>query len=252
MSKRRAPAGLIPAAAQQRDVQLTLSDDEQALSNDAIATFEAVLGGRDALAEALAVAESAPEVDKVSALLLDARYDTYSLRRICAMAGLTIADLFAAYKKATLIRAHLQLAPIIASRLVGIVQDLFTRAQPHYLPCGTCRGAKSITPDPTPKNPTPAPEPCAACQATGQILHLPELDRQKLALEIAEVIKPKGGFTFNQANILQPGASGGGSITAPGALEQMQQAVSSVLYADRAHPAAIVEGEATPVEEGPA
>jgi len=230
MTTRRTAGGLIPAAAQRRADPLALSEDEQALSNDAVATFEAVLGGRDALAEALSVADSSPEVDKISSLLLDARYDSFSLRRICAMAGLTVADLFAAYKKATLVRAHLQLAPIIAARLVGVVTDLFIRAQPHYLPCGTCRGTATVTPTPTAKIPDPSPIPCDACQGTGQILHLPELDRQKLALEIADVIRPKAGFTLQQATILHTANGASGSVTAPGALEQLQQAVSVVLY----------------------
>lgn len=233
--KKRA-GGLMLAAARLDAAPLALTAEEADLSAGAIATFEAVLGGRDALVDALCVADGSPEVDKITSLLLDARYDGWSLRRVCATAGLTVADFFAAYKKAALVRAHLQLVPVITQKLVGVVDDLLTRAQPHYLPCGVCQGSGTVTPAPTRTQPTPSAQTCESCQGQGRVLHLPDLDRQKLALEVAEVIKPRAGFTFNQATVVA--ASGG---AAPGALEQLQQAVSAVLYAP---------GARTPVVDG--
>ena len=226
MKKR--PGTLVPAAARPSGTGASkLTPEELDLSTTAVLAFEAALGGRAALIDALAVAQDAPDVARVVDLLLDPRYDRCSLRRLCTMAGLTIADFFLAYKKATLVRAHIEAAPIIARKLVGIVDDLMTRAQPHYVPCSTCRGTGTVVPEPTRDQPNPRPEPCRAC-TNGQVLLFPDLDRQKLALEVAELIKPRASLTFNQANVLAPGGRG---PTAPGALEQLQQAASAILFA---------------------
>lgn len=246
--KRQHASKLIPAAARPNGQGITtLTAEEADLSASAVMEFEKALGGRDALIDVLAVADDAPEVARVIDLLLDARYDGFSLRRLCTMTGLTIADFFAAYKKAAIVRAHIQAAPIIAAKLVGVVDDLMTRAQPHYLTCPVCRGTGSLVPEPTEKKPNPQPEPCKAC-VDGKQLVLPDLDRQKLALEVAELIKPKGGLVFNQANLLNAGGDRQ-SIGAPGALEQLQQAASAVLFgrAPRAEP---VDGETITAGQG--
>ena len=138
------PGKLVPAAARASGVGVTAyTTEETLLSDEAVATFERLIGGREALVDVLAVADDAPEVARVVDLLLDARYDTYSLRRLCTITGLTVADFFAAYRKATIVRAHIQMAPIIAAKIVGVVDDLMTRAQPHYLTCASCRGTGS-------------------------------------------------------------------------------------------------------------
>jgi hypothetical protein len=248
--KRRPTTGLIPAAARPDPQAMILTEAEADLSADAIATFETALGGRDALIDALCVADGTPEVDKVTALLLDMRYDGWSLRRICALANLTVADFFTAYRKAALVRAHLQLIPVITAKLVGVVDDLLTRAQPHYVRCDACNGTTTFVPEPTKDLPNPSPQPCKACKGTGQHLLLPDLDRQKLALEVAEVIKPKSGFTFNQANVLAADRVGS-NPTAPGALEQMQQAVNAILFKGPA-PSTRAPIEAEVVPEVPA
>lgn len=241
---------MIPAAARPDGSGITtLTLEEADLSAGAVMEFERALGGRDALIDVLAVADGAPEVAKVINLLLDTRYESFSLRRICLMTGLTVADFFAAYKKASIVRAHIQTAPIIAAKLVGVVEDLMTRAQPHYLTCMVCRGTGSITPEPTKEKPNPGPEPCKSC-VDGKQLVLPDLDRQKLALEVAELIKPRGGMVFNQANLLNAGGGDRG-LGSPGALEQLQQAASAVLFSRAPAPVPdspdAVDGEVEPI-----
>lgn len=221
MTKRRTTA-LVPASA--RSAQ-PLTSTERTLADEGVTTFEEILGGREKLTQVLAVATDEPEVALVTDLLLDPRYQHHSLRQLCAMTGLTVADLLTAYRKAVIVQAHVQAAPIIAGKLIGVVEDLMTRAQPHYLPCATCHGSGSVIDLPSKDQPSPAPRVCTAC-TNGQQLHLPDLDRQKLALEVAELVKPKSGITFNQANVL--GAGGGSSMG--GSLEQLQQAVSDVLF----------------------
>jgi len=247
--KKKRTGMMIPAAARPDGRGITpLTDEEVDLSANAVMAFETALGGRDALIDVLAVADDAPEVARILNLLLDPRYQAMSLRRLCTMTGLSVADFFAAYKTAAVVRAHIQAAPIIAAKLLGVVDDLMTRAQPHYLICPVCRGTGSIVPEPTTAKPNPIPEPCTSC-VEGRQLVLPDLDRQKLALEVAELIKPRGGMVFNQANLLNTNGdrpSGG----ATGALEQLQQAASSVLFsrapAPVEAPETIINGEVAP------
>lgn len=222
MTRRRSHA-LVPAAS--RSAQ-PLTSAERTLADEGVATFEEILGGRRKLTQVLSVATDEPEVALVTDLLLDPRYQQHSLRQLCAMTGLTVADLLTAYRKAVIVQAHVQAAPIIAGKLIGVVEDLMTRAQPHYLPCAVCRGSGQVIDAPTKDIPAPQPRTCTAC-VNGQQLHLPDLDRQKLALEVAELVKPKAGITLNQANIV--GSNGGGGSFG-GSLEQLQQAVSDVLF----------------------
>ena len=79
---------------------LTLTPEEADLSVAAIDAFTVALGGRSAVLDALQVANGTPEVDQITKLLSDPCYAGWSLRKLCTLAGLTIADLFAAYKKA--------------------------------------------------------------------------------------------------------------------------------------------------------
>jgi hypothetical protein len=224
-AKKRTQA-LVPAASR---LTHTITDQESALADEGVAVFEQIIGGRKKLTDALAVASTDADVARVTDLLLDPRYERHNLRSLCKMVGLTVADLLTAYRKAAIIQAHIQSAPIIAGKLIGVVEDLMTRAQPHYLPCPICRGTGTVVPEPTRDNPNPSPRPCQNC-VDGQVYTLPDLDRQKLALEISELIKPRAGITLNQANIVGSGNGGGDARALGGSLEQLQQAVSDVLF----------------------
>src|SRR5262249_56834497 len=105
---------LVPAAARVPDV---LSEDETQLNLEAIETFTRIVGGREALISVLSVCQVAPDVDKVVTFLMDPRYERLSLKKICYLAGLTVADLFVAYTKPLITRAHIQATHIGAAKL---------------------------------------------------------------------------------------------------------------------------------------
>jgi hypothetical protein len=210
---------LIPAAARQT---AALNQAEEDLSGAAIEMFTKAVGGRDALSNVLAIADTAPDVAKVADLLLDPRYDRLSLRRICEMAGLTVADLFVAYRKALITRAHIEASHIIANKLPPIVADVMTRATPALVVCAVCHGERIE------HLAGGATRPCVACAGEGRVFSEPDLDRQKLALELGQLTSGKGSFLIQQ-NQQIVAASAAGSHTA-GALEQLQQAVGDVLF----------------------
>lgn len=204
---------------------LTVAESD--LSSHAIDTFVKVVGGRAKLTEILTIAGASAEVDQIVALLLDPRYDHLPLRRLCALANLTIVDLFTAYKKALLVEAHLRAYKEVTDRLVPVVVDVMTRAAPYHLPCEACGGQGAV---PDPDDPAAAYARCVVCQGHGKLLHYPDLDRQKLALDLAQLVQKAGG---SATNIIQANVSAAPAATpaSRGALEALQQAVGDLLSA---------------------
>jgi len=217
MAKSTASA-LVPAAVRRGND--TLSDAEWALSDHSIATFVAQVGGKQELIDALAVADSAPDVDRIVRLLLDPRYDGYSLKRLCALAGVTVADLFVAYRKALIARSHLEASRIIAAKLPPVVDDVMTRAAPQPMTCPSCHNAPGKR------------ELCVTCQGSGAIKTEPDLDRQKLALELGQLTQKSKGL-FIQQNAIAASAA---TLSSPGGgmLEQLQQVVGDLLFSREA------------------
>jgi hypothetical protein len=218
--RRVVTTALVPAAARAPEV---LTQEELDLNAAAIDTFTKVVGGRDQLIDVLSVAATAPEIDRLVNALLDPRFARTSLRRLCTLAGLTVADLFAAYRKALIARAHIEASHTIAAKLPPIVDDVMTRATPQPIACTVCKatGRRRIG---------GALVPCAVCGGRGVVASEPDLDRQKLALELGQLTqKGGGGFFIQQTQIANATAAtlaaGGG-----GMLEQLQQVVGELLF----------------------
>lgn len=235
---------------------LSLTDAEADLSAAAVDAFTVAIGGRQALLDALVVASGSADVDKVTNLLIDPRYGGWSLRRICALAGLSVADLFRAYQKALVVKAHLQATRIVTAQLTHVVDDIMRRSRPHDETCDSCEGTGTYTPEPSKKEPNPEPRSCPACRGRGSVHCQPDLDRQKVALELGQLIQRQGGISIAQNNLTLP--AGASSPTAPGALEQLQQAVHETLYprarplpaASAPHAETPIDAEVLPDDEG--
>lgn len=204
-------SALVPAASR---VGTALGDVEAVLNSDAIEVFARAVGGRDQLADTLAVAGHSPEIERITTLLLDPRYASWSLARLCQTVGITVAELFASYRKALIARAHIEASHIIASKLPPVVTDVMDKARPSPVPCDVCHGTQTI--DATP---------CWRCEGTGRVLSEPTVERHKLALELGQLLEKKGGLVVQQNNL-----AANLSATAPGALEQLQQAVGDLLF----------------------
>lgn len=220
-----------------------LAPEEIDLVSQAVETFATALGGRQVLTDTLAIAATSPEVARVYTLLDDARYRGRSLRWICETAGLTVADLFKAFRQALLVKAHLEATRKIVADLPGVVEDVMQRARPMIATCRACRGTGTITAEPSPAVPNPEPRRCDPCEGTGKVITYPDLDRQKVALELGQLLSKGGGITLQQNTLVAPAApiaAGSG----PGSFEALQAAVRSVLHPPRSI-APIVEGTVT-------
>ena len=235
MAKRRSPgtSALVPAASRAPEA---LSEVEATLNAQAIETFTKTVGGRDQLAEVLSVGSTSPDVEKIALYLLDPRYTHFSLRRLCALTGITVADLFTAYRKAMIAKSHIEATHVIASRSLAVVEDVMTRAAPQRTVCPKCLGTSAA-----------GQGPCVICNSTGHIQTEPDLDRQKLALELAQLTEKKGGILMQQNTI----AASALSSTHSGALEQLHQAVGDLLFSPqrRRNSAPVVDAEVATIDD---
>lgn len=209
-----------------------LTEEEAGANAQAIDTLIKALGGRESLLDTLAVASDAPEVEGIISLLLDPRYAKMSIRSICHMAGLTVVDLFAALKKAMITRAHLVAYKAITDAIVPVVEDVMKRAAPYTIPCYGCGGGGTIADPDKPLLSEPTPMICPDCKGGGKLLQLPDLDRQKLALELAQLVQKSAGLQIQQ-NTLQVSAGGSDGGKVGGTLVELQQVVRDLLSGPR-------------------
>ena len=207
-----------------------------------LATLERDLGGRQELVGLLVLAPLNDDLRYMLGLLGDPTFGQKSLAEICATGNILPGALLTLLESAALLRGRVIAAQTIGKALPAVVQDVMERAAPYAAPCNAgCQGTGSITPDPTPEVPNPRPAPCEVCRGTGLLLYRPDIEHQKLALEMGEML-PKGGGILIQQNNGQgatAGSLGGGS------LEQLQRLTDQILYGD-AIEADIVPPEADP------
>lgn len=189
----------------------------------AIDALEAAMGGRAPLVAALlqvAPANDAQEeaLTYVMGLIADPRHATTKLSVLCARGGITVGELLEAYKNGSLAQMQIEMITAAAKNMPAIVADLFTRAQPHQVTCSRCKGSASVTleeGDPgwiAPKKDQesgPQIGPCPRCVGTGTLDVLPELERQKLALEVAQLLPKKGPLIDARSVHVTPGGGGG-------------------------------------------
>ena len=148
--------------------------------------------------------------------------------------GLGLSDILRAFRNGIFFKAHLLAGQIVTEKLSAVVGDVMLRATPYEETCPTCEGTGRVMSRPTKKNPEPFSVRCQICNGKGQVRHIPEVDRQRLALELGELIKPpKSGPTLLQQFNMGGNQPPNPSATAPGSLEQLQQAVSDLLYGNR-------------------
>jgi hypothetical protein len=212
-------SALVPAAARQ---DTPLSDLEAVLNADAIEVFAQAVGGRAQLADTLAIAGRGSDVERITTMLLDPRYHRWSLSRLCQTVGLTVADLFAAYRKAHIAKAHIEATHIIAGKLPPVVTDVMDKAIPRPVVCDLCHGKQRLNT----LEPEQPPVVCPVCRGTGSVLSEPAVERHKLALELGQLLEKKGGLIVQQNNL----AAASVGATAPGSLETLQQAVGDLLF----------------------
>lgn len=241
----RSRGGLVPQGALGSAAVAEILD----VAAEPINQFEKALGGRAELIASLSI-DATPEIRDLVEMLVDPRFDNRSLGWLATTVNIGLTDLLRAFRNGILAKAQILACQQVAIKLPDVVIDVMKRAAPFEELCEGCDGSGSMTVRPTKKVPIPDPTTvsCTICKGKGKIIRLPDLDRQRLALELGELIKtPRGGPTLlQQFNTITPASAG--DIGA-GALERMQQAVTDVLYGRNA--AVVVDAEPMPEPECP-
>lgn len=203
----------------------------------ALAAFESAAGGRGELAGILEAAPGA-EFELLAGLLADPANDRTSLAALCRRVGLSVRDFFLALRDARYSRMYAEIGLRVAAGLPAVAEDVVARAVPHWITCAECGGsgeqprapgdaggpagtanaAEALpgplteigSPTPSAASHTPPAAQCLVCKGRGQSFVLPELSRQKLALELGGVLRPGGGVQVGvQVGVI---AGGGGGI----------------------------------------
>lgn len=203
-------------------------------------TLEQQLGGRSELVGLLMLAPLTPDLQYILGLLGTPSNSQKTLATICAEGNLTPGQLLQHLEASALLRGKVLSAQVVSKTLPAVVQDIMQKAVPFEAACSNCQGTATITQDPTPDTPNPSPEPCPVCIGTGRLVYQPNLERQKLALEMGRMLPKGGGILIQQNN--QNGGGGAGTLGG-GTLEQITRLTDRLLYEDA------IDGEITPQED---
>jgi len=229
------------------ETETLLTPEEEAAHQTALDATLKVLGGKTGLFDTLSVASEVPEVQDLLQLMLDPRYDRTSLRRLCTLAGLTVVDLFTAYRKALQVKVQLQAFQVVADKILPVVEDVMQRAAPYRIPCPDC-GAKGQVWD----SEAQALADCATCAGQKELLQYPDLDRQKLALELAHLVQKAGGLQISQqVQQVQQLAGEAEDLEGPGTLIQLQHTLRALQGPRTPLPEPAPEAPAEPAEPDP-
>lgn len=207
-----------------RPDRITLPAPEAA----ALSELEKAIGGRAALQRALVQAPPSSGLDFVISAIADPTNDARALHIICAEANVSVGELLEAYKRGVMAKGTVLAIKAVAEGAAPVAEDVMRRAAPYSEACPYCEGVGTHTADPTSDMPNPQPEPCDSCKGDGTLRYLPDLARQKVALELVGLLGGKGGTQINitQANQQMTAAISGDR----GALAKLQTATDQLLY----------------------
>lgn len=170
--------------------------------DQALASLEKALGGRSQILSTLVQADLTDDEQLICDLLADPQNDNRSLAKVCGIAHYSLSRLLDLFKKAKGAEAYIKSVNRVYEKLPDIAGDIAERSVPQKARCGDCRGIGlvkrvDVDDDGKPKFSEDGKrvwieEQCWPCEGTGQITILPDLERQKLALQIGGLIKEKG------------------------------------------------------------
>lgn len=191
--------------------------------------IEERLGGRSALVGLLVLAPLTPDLRYLLGLLGDPQHLRLSLADLCARANVFPGEVLKHLSAAALMAGKVQASQQIGLGIAAVAADVMRRAAPYDEPCEACQGIGTLTPEPSASQPNPSPRPCEACAGKGRVRMEPDLDRQKLAIEMAQLLPKSAGIQIGmQQN--NGGSTGGGGLS--GTLERLQALSDRVLYGD--------------------
>lgn len=200
---------------------------------EALKQVEKVAGGRASIVSALTFSplELSEDQKLLLGMLADPDNDKRSLAKVVADSGLKIKDLLDLLRQARGAQAYWEALNRVYDFLPRVAGDVMERSIPHQLPCTACNGKGKVRmAGHRAKKQAGAEEDCTPCNGTGTFLTLPDLARQKVALELGGLLKPGGSGTT--VNVDQRVAAGVGFFS-PADLQRFHSASDEALYKGR-------------------
>ncbi len=174
---------------------------------------EEVCGGRDGLIATLACAPRSQDLDYLLNLVADPTRADLSLADLCAAADLRPAELFRHLKAGNVNKAQAIASQIYPQHIAAVVEDVFTRAQPHTIACSPCLGS-GVIPTGGYRN-EPAGAVCASCAGTGTHAVPGDLARANVVFKLTGLLhEEKGNVNVNLNTLVTGGGGSGGGLLA--------------------------------------
>ena len=176
----------------------------------ALSTLEERMGGRDKVAASLAVIPNLTvEEQTIFQLMTDPANRKRSLAYLCGAAGTTVGRVLELFSKGDWAQAYVDSIRRVNALLPQVAEDVMTRALPKWKGCVQCKGAgrmmskKPLLMEGKPTNPPIWEEievECFTCEGVGKIEVEPDIERQKVALQVGGLLKTGGGVTIDNSD----------------------------------------------------
>lgn len=184
----------------------------------ALQSLETAAGGRLSLVDQLHT-NTDPDIESLAASLADPTNDARTLARILEISNISVGKFLGMLSQAKLAKATLDAMDRVAKYLPEVAADVMARSVPHTTACTVCNGT-GVQQMRDSDDPLGVLErPCIACHSSGQVNAIPDLDRQKVALELGGMLHKGGPQVAVQVNT-------GPAVTSP----HMRDQASKMLY----------------------
>lgn len=168
----------------------------------ALERLEDSVGGREKLIDTLSAAPLDKRQQHFVNLLCDPKRHTDTINTIARDAGMKVSQVMDMYKAAAFAGSMAEALTEISNTLPAVVKDITAKAVDAKVECPRCFGAQYEAEGVL----------CSQCMGKGVILRESDLDRQKIVLESAGVIKKAQAGVNVQVNqnqqigVMNPGS----------------------------------------------
>lgn len=194
----------------------------------ALTALEDALGGREEMVSKLAlVTDLTSEETTILNLLANPENRNRSMAWLCGNAGTSIGRVLAMLQKGEFAEAVALSMKRIARQLPKVAEDVMARALPIWKSCLAC-GALGRLP---PKEEGGEPRTCLVCEGVGRVEVAPDVERQKVALQVGGLLKQGGGVSIDNR---QQTVNANGPVVLVKSSPDFRTATDKLLYPGRA------------------
>lgn len=162
----------------------------------ALRVLEEKMGGRDKVASSLALIPNlSVEEMTVFHLMTDPANKKKSLAYLCGAAGTTIGRVLELFGKGDWAAAYVESIRRVNALLPDVAEDVMIRALPKHRSCRACGATGHLAP----LKEGGEPRTCLECEGLGRVEIEPDIERQKVALQVGGLLKTGGGINIDNS-----------------------------------------------------